>query len=102
VSGFTLSSQAARELDEIVTYVADHDGVDRALEVLESLEDSFRFLADARHAGRERLDLTPAGVRWWNVDNLVVIYFAEASPIVVLRVIHGMRNLDLLVRFGGA
>jgi plasmid stabilization system protein ParE len=97
VSAYTLASRAEHDLEQIFSYIADEHGEDRALAVHEALLSAFRFLADARHAGRERLDLTPEGVRWWNVDNFVVLYLAESSPIVVLRVIHGMRDLERLV-----
>ena len=43
-------------------------------------------------------NLTGEHVRWWFVFKWVVIYDPESSPISILRVIHGARDLERLLR----
>lgn len=45
MSGYLLTETAEADLDEIIGYIAERDGRDRALHVLESLLDAFERLA---------------------------------------------------------
>ena len=47
-------------------------------------------------SGTTRPKLTGQRVRWWPVFKWIVIYDPTSSPISILRVIHGARELDRL------
>jgi len=94
---FRITPTAQHDLREILQYIAEHDGVDRALHVHEKFFEAFGLLGASPGAGRLRKDLTGATVRWWTVFKFVVIYDAERSPVEILRVLHGMRDLGALL-----
>jgi plasmid stabilization system protein ParE len=97
MTGYRLTQAAERDLREILQYVAEQDGVDRALHVYDNFREAFELLASSPGAGRVREDITGVTVRWWTVFRFVIIYEAEHSPIEVLRVLHGMRDVGSLL-----
>ena len=97
-AGYQLTETAEAELAEILLYVADRDGVERALYVHGRFVQAFELLAAQQGAGTTRPNLTGEHVRWWFVFKWVVIYDPESSPISILRVIHGARDLERLLR----
>ncbi len=97
-AGYQLTETAEAELAEILLYVADRDGVERALYVHGRFVQAFELLAAQQGAGTTRPNLTGEHVRWWFVFKWVVIYDPESSPIGILRVIHGARDLERLLR----
>ena len=96
--GYQLTETAEAELDEILRYVVDRDGLDRALYVHDRFVHAFELLTAQPGSGTTRPDLTGGHVRWWFVFKWVVIYDPERSPISILRVIHGARDLERLLR----
>ena len=99
-SGYQLTETAEAELAEILLYIADRDGVERALYVHDRFVRAFELLTAQPDSGTTRPDLTGGHVRWWFVFKWVVIYAPESSPVSILRVIHGARNLERLLRTG--
>jgi toxin ParE1/3/4 len=94
---YRITPTAERDLRDILQYIVEHDGVDRALHVYEKFVEAFELLGSSPVAGRVRKDLTGTGVRWWTVFKFVIVYDAERSPVEVLRVLHGMRDLGALL-----
>ena len=97
-AGYQLTECAQAELAEILLYLADRDGVERALYVYDRFIQAFELLATQRGSGTTRPNLTGEHVRWWLVFKWVVIYDPATSPISILRVIHGARDLERLLR----
>jgi len=95
---YQLTETVEEELGEILRYVAEQDGIDRALHVHGKFVEAFGALAAMPGIGSKRLHLTGERVRWHTVFRWVVIYDPEASPITILRVIHGARDLDRILR----
>jgi len=96
-ASYELTRTAENELREILQYVARHDGVDRALHVHDQFIEAFTSIAATPDRGFKRPKLTGDRVRWLTVFRWIVIYAPERSPITILRVIHGARNLDRLL-----
>ena len=96
-AGYQLTDTAQADLAEILLYVADRDGAERALHVHDRFVHAFELLAAQRGSGTTRPNLTGEHVRWWFVFKWAVIYDPESSPIRILRVIHGARDLDRLL-----
>lgn len=95
-AGYTLTETAEAELVELLTFVAERDGTARALHVHSKFVEAFEHLAHAPGTGAKRPALTGERVRWWTVFRWIVIYEHEDSPITILRVLHGARDLDRL------
>jgi plasmid stabilization system protein ParE len=65
----------------------------------QSLEDSIRLLTKQPYIGRERKDLSPAGLRSWRVAGFprwLIFYGIEADNLVLYRIRQGNMNLVVL------
>ncbi len=89
-----LSPQASDDLDEIAYYIASVTGdIDRAARLISEITRRFVTLSTYPHLGRARdADLGP-GRRSHVVDQFVIIYRLDGDDVVVLRVIHGRRDI---------
>lgn len=96
---YILTETASSELDEILSWIADHDGKGRALHVYGKFEDAFKHLASHPQTGTTRPNLTGEHLRWWPVFKWIVIYDPNL-PISILRILYGGRNIDSLIRSG--
>ena len=88
-AGYRLSRTALEDLEEILLYVSESSGTDRALHVHARFVAAFELLAELPASGSKRIDLTGERVRWWRVFDWIVLYAWESWPITILRVIHG-------------
>ena len=95
-ASYQLTGTAEIELREILLYVAERDGVDRAFRVHDKFLDAFRAIATMPDAGFKRPNLTGDRVRWRPVFKWLVIYDPDDSLTTILRVIHGARELEQL------
>lgn len=84
---YRLTPTAERDLREILQYIAEEDGIDRALHVHEKFVEAFELIGTSPGVGRLREDLTGATVRW-TVFKFVLIYESQRSSVVILRVLH--------------
>lgn len=102
MSGYVLSSDAERDLDEIWEYIAA-DNIDVADRWVETLFDAFEVLGRTPGMGHKRDDLTRHPVSFWPVGAYLIIYRAESLPIEIVAVTQGSRDipafLSRLVRY---
>ena len=92
---FRLSHRALEDLDSIWSYIAA-DSVDAANRVESSILASCEMLGRFPMLGAKRLDITPRPVRFWTVSrfpNFIVVYRPDTSPIHILTIVHGMRDV---------
>jgi toxin ParE1/3/4 len=88
--------EADFDLDDIWYYVAKNSGsMDVADRLINSITDRFYLLAKYPQMGRARDDLR-AGLRSFPVGEYVLIYRIEEGDAVILRVLHGSRNIHAL------
>ena len=74
------------------------DSAQAADRVAERLHEAFRQLAQFPRQGHLRRDVkTSEPVLFGPVGSYVVVYKPEPKPIVIVRVIHGARDLDALL-----
>lgn len=97
---YELTKTAENELTAILDFIADRDGPRRALHVYEQFEQAFEMLGQTPGAGAIRRDLTGDDVRWWSVYKFMVLYEPTATGVMVLRVIHGARDLESMFDSG--
>jgi len=96
-SRFVLSTPASDDLDEILTYVLEQSGPQRAQHVANRLQKDFCKLADSPGLGHKREDLTSAPVLFWTVWSYLVIYKPDTSPLQIVRVLHGARDVQAIL-----
>jgi plasmid stabilization system protein ParE len=102
MSGYVLGREAERDLHEIWEYIAE-DSVDAADRLMIKVFEAFEELARIPRMGHKREDLTQLPVLFWPVGNYLVIYRAERTPIEIVAIAHGKRDIPrLLRRRGGA
>lgn len=90
-----LTRQAEADLLEIWSYVAA-DNPAAADDLLDDVDATCARLADAPHSGRLRGELAP-NLRSLPVGNYVIFYRPEEDWVVVIRVLHGARDLPELL-----
>jgi toxin ParE1/3/4 len=94
---YRLSAKAEADLHEIWSHLfADSGSGDVADRVTDSITELFLTLAKNPHIGRLRPDLT-AEVRSFPVGSYVVFYRIETGVVVVVRVLHGRRDIPSLL-----
>jgi toxin ParE1/3/4 len=97
VKGQRIAPRAAADLDNIWLYVArDSGNIEIANKLIDSITDQFFLLARYPRLGRERHDDFGAGSRSLAVGEYVVVYCVEAEDVLILRVVHGRRDIESL------
>ncbi len=92
-----LAPQAAVDLDDIWYYVAKDSGsVEIADQLIDSISERFFLLAGHPYLGRPRDDDLGIGLRSFPVGEYVIVYLVEDKDVLVLRVVHGRRDMDEL------
>ncbi len=89
---YTLSTDALHDLKEIWEYIAV-DNVVAADKVEYSLYSEFERISNTPYIGHKRDDLTDKPVRFWNLYSYQIIYNPEASPIQIIRILSGYRDI---------
>jgi antitoxin ParD1/3/4/toxin ParE1/3/4 len=100
VNQYRFTPQAADDLFEIWRYIAG-DNEEAANRVENAILDTCSFLASAPLSGRDRSELTSRPVRFWSVrqfPNYIVVYDPATKPLQIIRLLHGKRDLQQLMR----
>jgi addiction module RelE/StbE family toxin len=100
MSAIQFTPQAADDLDEIWWFIAE-DNRDAAVRVEAEIVANCRRLAKHPLMGIKRQDITRLDVRFWTVTkfpNYVIVYRPETSPLQVIAVLHGKRDLKRVLK----
>ena len=92
-----ISRRAERDMDAIWDYIAQ-DSVMSADRVDESFRNAVQLLVAFPWIGHEREDVRNPAYRFWNVFNYVIVYRVRGRILIVVRVLHGHRDLSKLFR----
>jgi plasmid stabilization system protein ParE len=95
MSDYALTQLAKGDIFEIWSYIAD-DSEKAANGVEQAIYDACAFVAEAPMRGHTRTDLTSRSLRFWTLSrypNYTIVYRPEMSPLQVIAVLHGRRNL---------
>ncbi len=98
-SSFKLTARALSDLEEIWNYIAK-DSVDAANRVESAIYSTCESLARHPMLGSKRTEITLLYVRFWPVTrfpNFIVVYRPEVKPLQVVAVLHGKRNIRVLL-----
>lgn len=92
-----VSTRAEGDLDDIWYYVAKESGsIEIANRLIDTITDRFFVLASFPYIGRSSdYDFGP-GCRSVTVGEYVIVYSVENDYALILRVVHGCRDLDAL------
>ncbi len=95
--GFVLTAEAEADLDDIWFYTAGHSGSDVGSRLVDTLLDHFWLLTRYPHIGRSRENDLRLGLRSFPVGEYVVFYPLQEQDVLILRVVHGRRDLGALL-----
>jgi toxin ParE1/3/4 len=87
------------DLDDIWLYAATESGnMDVATRLVESITERFLVLASFPFAGRARDRDFGVGMRGFPVGEYLIVYCVDGEDVLILRVVHGKRDLEDLFR----
>jgi toxin ParE1/3/4 len=89
---YRLTPAAEADLDSIATYIGERNPP-AALRLLEKFTRRWELLATQPHSGRTRDDIGP-NLRSVIIGNFVAVYRVRSDDVVIVRVLHGSRDLD--------
>ena len=90
-----VGAEAEADLDDIWLYVAKESGsMDVATRLIDSIAERFVLLASFPYAGRARDEDFGAEFRSFAVGEYVIVYCIEGEDVLILRVVHGKRQLE--------
>ena len=97
MTAYILAPEALQDLQDIWDYIAT-ENLDAADRVIDTLFAAFEQLAALPGLGHRREDLTNQPLRFWTVEAYLVISRAEQTPIEIVAVTRGGRDIPRLLR----
>jgi plasmid stabilization system protein ParE len=100
MSGYALTPLAKADIFDIWSYIAK-ESEDAAARVEQAIYNACSFLADGPMCGHSRPDLTARALRFWTLTrypNYTIVYRPETSPLQVVAVLHGKRNVRRMLK----
>ena len=97
MTSYIFAPEALQDLQELWDYIAA-ENLDAADRVIDMLFAAFERLAAMPGLGHTREDLTDQPLRFWTVGTYLVIYRAERTPIEIVAVTRGGRDIPRLLR----
>ncbi|MCH7977797.1 MAG: type II toxin-antitoxin system RelE/ParE family toxin [Acidobacteria bacterium] len=96
MNAFLLSPEAAQDLIDIWEFIAG-DNIDSADQVCEELQEAIQRIVEMPKKGHLRADLTDKPVRFSPVRSYLIIYRPDTTPLQIVRVLHGARDIESLL-----
>jgi len=96
MSGYILSPLAAQDLDDLWEFIA-RDNLDAADRILEEIYAAIQRLVRLPLLGHVRADVADASHRFWPVRDFLIIYHPETSPLEIVRILRGSRDIPSLI-----
>ncbi len=99
---YTVFPAAVRDLDEHAMYLGERAGIETALRFYDSASHTFAMLTESPGIGEPRPSSRPelTGLRVCSIEGFtrhLVFYRVEGDTIEVIRVLHGRRDLGVIV-----
>jgi toxin ParE1/3/4 len=92
-----VAPRAETDLDDIWLYVAKGSGsIEIANRLIDTITNHFVMLAGFPYVGRARDDDFGPGCRSVAVGEYVIVYCVQNQDVLILRVVHGRRDLEAL------
>jgi plasmid stabilization system protein ParE len=100
MSVYALTPGAKADIFEIWSYIAN-DSEETAHRIEQAIYEACAFVAEAPRRGHSRSDLTSRSLRFWTLTrypNYTIVYRPDTSPLQVVPVPHGKRNLRRILK----
>jgi len=100
MSAYALTRRAKTDIFEIWRYIAD-ENEEAADRVEHAIYEACGFLAASPLGGHSRPDLTSRTLRFWPLTrypNYTIVYRPDATPLQVVAVLHGKRNIRRILK----
>ncbi len=100
MSNYSLTPLAKADIFNIWSYIAG-DSCDAADRVEEAIFEACESATRSPLGGHSRPDLTSRNLRFWTLSrypNYSIVYRPETSPLQIVAVMHGKRNLQRVLR----
>jgi toxin ParE1/3/4 len=91
---FVLTKPAERDVEQIKTYLTRKAGPTITRRVMKDIRSALNLLGSQPGAGHVREDLTSRLVRFWPIYSYLIVYDPETTPVQIIRVLHGMRDVE--------
>jgi toxin ParE1/3/4 len=91
---FILARPAERDLDQIKSYLIEKAGPRITRTVIQEIRSALNLLGTNPEIGHVREDLTDLPLKFWPVSSYLIVYDPQAKPVEVIRVLHGMREVE--------
>ena len=99
MSSFVLAPVARDDLHEIWDYYAiEIQNFDVADRIRDELFHAFGELVKMPGMGHYRSDLASEPLRFWRVRDYLIIYRSNKAPLEIVRVLHGKRDVQALLK----
>jgi plasmid stabilization system protein ParE len=93
---YFLSPIAEQDIDEIISFLAQ-ENPKAAMKLLDALYEAMNMLAENPMVGHKREDMTNKLVRFWPFKWHYLIIYNDCSPIEIVRVLSGYRDISNLL-----
>jgi plasmid stabilization system protein ParE len=100
VSDYALTPLAKTDIFDIWRFIADHSE-ENANRVEQAIYEACAFVAEGPTRGHSRRNLTSRSLRFWTLiryPNYTVVYRPETTPLQIVAVLHGKRNLRRILK----
>jgi plasmid stabilization system protein ParE len=96
-ASFRLTEDAVRDLEQAAEFLAERSE-SAALRLADTLEHTFRFIAQSPGCGHRRQDLTShQDIRFWSSAGYLIYYRVATKSLLILGVLHGARDAATLI-----
>ena len=100
MSVYALTPVAKADIFEIWSYIAN-DSEETADRIEQAIYEACAIVAEAPRRGHSPSDLTSRSLRFWTLTrypNYTIVYRPDTSPLQVVAVLHGKRNLRRVLK----
>jgi plasmid stabilization system protein ParE len=94
---YQLSNEAQDDLEDILLYIS-RDSLASAKKVNKNFSAAFLDISKNPHIGHKRDDLTQKNVRFWNLYSYQIIYNPDTSPLQIVRILSGYRDIAGIIK----
>ena len=96
-SRFVFTEAAESQFLEVLDDLSE-ESESAAVRVRAAVFDALNRLVGMPEMGHTRADLTPRPVKFWPVFSYLIVYDPQATPLTVVAVLHGARDVETLLR----
>jgi toxin ParE1/3/4 len=94
MNNFVFAPQAEADVLEIWDFIADDDSEAAADRVIARIFEECEKLGDMPGLGHRRENLLSRQYRFWRVWSYLIVYRWQITPIQIIAIVHGARDLN--------